>query len=112
MSGFADPKNIVLRPWLAPKKEQLDKVSALSQLAQLSQEQNLFTRHITEERFEQEIKTGKHASEEVMEGVEGEEKQQDAPTYEKRQQELVKARQEILDSVLYVGPTTPCSPRY
>lgn len=108
MPGTAAP-NVALKPWLAPKKENMGPDQAAGQLDQLIIERGQHLRYISEQGLQEEIETGKQidgkdGEEEVMEGIEGGEKKEEGPTKESRIQDIYVARQQIYHDVEYVQP--------
>ena len=97
MSGAGSTTNVALRPWPAPTKEALSGDDLFNKVFQLTQERG-HLRGTTEKSLQDEIDAGKHATGEVMEGVEQNQKK-DAPTKEDRLEEIGRQRREMFTQI-------------
>jgi mediator of RNA polymerase II transcription subunit 17 len=105
--------NVALRPWPAPKKEELTQEDLLFQIEQLASERG-HLRDITEQSLQEDIDAGKHVPDDAAEGAEKEKKKKEEEEMPSRQEQLekvYKAGQEMYSHLEYVPMRTRCSTR-
>jgi mediator of RNA polymerase II transcription subunit 17 len=101
MSGAEALREVTLRPWPAPQKEELSPQDLLRQIEQLTTERG-HLRDITEKSLQEDIDAGKDLPDEAAEAAEPDKDEKDAPSKEERLQAVFRAHQEINGHLEYV----------
>ncbi len=86
--------NVALRPWPAPKKEELTQDDLLFKIEQLASERG-HLRNITEQSLQADIDAGKHAPDDSVGGAKDEKKEQEVPSRQEQLEKVFKAGQEM-----------------
>lgn len=94
MSGAESLTNVTLRPWPAPKKEELAPQDLLQQVEQLANERG-HLRNVTEKSLQDEIILGKDVSEDANDGLEEKKEKKVVPSKEERLQDVFRMQQEM-----------------
>jgi mediator of RNA polymerase II transcription subunit 17 len=92
--------NVTLRPWPAPKKEELSQEDLLFKIEQLAIERG-HLRNITEQSLQEDIDAGKDVPDATMDGLKQEEKKPDALSDQEQREKVHKAGLEIWSQVEY-----------
>jgi mediator of RNA polymerase II transcription subunit 17 len=87
-------ENVTLRPWPAPKKEELSQEDLLFKIEQLASERG-HLRDITEQSLQEDIDAGKHVPDATADEVKGGDKEKDAPSGQEQREKVFKAAQEM-----------------
>lgn len=97
-----DPlNNVALRPWPAPKKEELTQDDLLFKIEQLASERG-HLRNITEQSLQEDIDAGKDIPDDAAEGAHKEKKENEAPSRQEQLEKVFKAGQEMYSHLEYV----------
>jgi mediator of RNA polymerase II transcription subunit 17 len=94
--------NVVLRPWPAPKKEELTQDDLLFKIEQLASERG-HLRNITEQALQEDIDAGKHVPADAEEGAKDEKKDKEVPSRQEQLEKVFKAGQEMYSHLEYVS---------
>ncbi|CAO2647728.1 Nn.00g086500.m01.CDS01 [Neocucurbitaria sp. VM-36] len=94
MAGTDSLRDVALRPWPVPKKEELTQEDLFLQIQQLTTERG-HLRDITERSLQEDIATGKVVPEAIEDGVDSGEKQSDAPTQQEMLEKVFNAQREM-----------------
>ncbi|RYN44202.1 hypothetical protein AA0113_g10865 [Alternaria arborescens] len=86
--------NVALRPWPAPKKEELTQDDLLFKIEQLASERG-HLRNITEQSLQEDIDAGKHVPADAEEGAKDEKKDKEVPSRQEQLEKVFKAGQEM-----------------
>lgn len=92
MSGSELLKEVALRPWPMPKKEELGQQELLLQVTQLTEERG-HLREITEKSLQEQINAGSDTLDGAKEGVKEEKK---VPSMNERLDEIYRVRMEMI----------------
>ena len=101
MSGIESLKDVTLRPWPAPNKDELNAEDLMRQVEQLTAERG-HLRNITERSLQDDIIAGKDVPDDAVEGQEEEKEKKDAPSRAQRQQDIIRLQQEMSSHMEYV----------
>jgi mediator of RNA polymerase II transcription subunit 17 len=95
--------NVTLRPWPAPKKEELTQDDLLFKIEQLASERG-HLRDITEQSLQEDIDAGKDVPDDTEEGAKDEkrEKKKEVPSRQEQLEKVFKAGQEMYSHLEYV----------
>ena len=93
--------NVALRPWPAPKKEELTQDDLLFKIEQLASERG-HLRNITEQSLQEDIDAGKDVPDDAAEGAEKDKKEKDVPSRQEQLEKVFKAGQEMYSHLEYV----------
>ncbi|KAF1921067.1 subunit 17 of mediator complex-domain-containing protein [Ampelomyces quisqualis] len=94
MSGAGSLMNITLRPWPAPKKEELGPQHLLQQVEQLANERG-HLRNVTEKSLQDEITSGKDVSEGAKDESDEKKEKKEVYSKEERLQDVFRMQQEM-----------------
>ena len=94
MSGAESLTNVTLRPWPAPKKEELSPQDLLQQVEQLANERG-HLRNVTEKSLQDEIISGKDAAEDGKEESDQKKETKVVASKEERLQDAFRMQQEM-----------------
>ncbi|KAF1842510.1 mediator of RNA polymerase II transcription subunit 17 [Cucurbitaria berberidis CBS 394.84] len=94
MAGTESLRDVTLRPWPAPKKEELSQEDLFLQIQQLTTERG-HLRDITEKSLHEDIAAGKDVPDEAKEDVESGAKEKDAPTKQEMLEKVFNAQREM-----------------
>jgi mediator of RNA polymerase II transcription subunit 17 len=92
--------NVTLRPWPAPKKEELSQEDLLFKIEQLAIERG-HLRNITEQSLQEDIDAGKDVPDATTDGLKQGEKKPDALSDQEQREKVHKVGQEIWSQVEY-----------
>ncbi|KAF1947969.1 hypothetical protein EJ02DRAFT_449434 [Clathrospora elynae] len=87
-------KDVTLRPWPAPKKEELSQEDLLVKIEQLASERG-HLRDITEKSLQEDIDAGKHIPDDTNDAVKQEAKEKEAPSRQERLEKVFNAGKEM-----------------
>ncbi|KAJ4377677.1 RNA polymerase II mediator complex subunit [Neocucurbitaria cava] len=94
MAGTESLRNVSLRPWPVPRKEELTQEDLFLQIQQLTTERG-HLRDITEKSLQENIAAGKDVPEDIKVGEDSSEKQHDAPSRQEMLEKVFNAQREI-----------------
>jgi mediator of RNA polymerase II transcription subunit 17 len=94
MTGTESLADVTLRPWPVAKREELSPQDLLLQIEQLAIERG-HLRDVTEKALQEDIVAGKDVPEDAAAALEQKKKDKDAPSREKRLQEVIHMQQEM-----------------
>jgi mediator of RNA polymerase II transcription subunit 17 len=100
MSGIDSLKDVALRPWPAPEKDELSKDALLQQIEQLTTERG-HLRDITEQSLQEDIDAGKNIPDDAKEGSEDEDDEKEAPSRKEKMEEIFKMQMEMAGHLEY-----------
>jgi mediator of RNA polymerase II transcription subunit 17 len=101
-------RDVTLRPWPAPKKEELGQEELLFKIEQLAVERG-HLRNITEQSLQEDIDAGKDVPDDTAEAVKQEEKEKAAPSRQEQMEKVFKAGQEMHSHLEYALSWLSCS---
>ena len=93
-------ENVSLRPWPAPKKEELSQEDLLFKIEQLASERG-HLRNITEQSLQEAINAGKDVLDATTDEVKDVEKAKDTPSGQEQREKVFKAAQEMYSHLEY-----------
>jgi mediator of RNA polymerase II transcription subunit 17 len=90
--------NVALRPWPAPKKEELSQEDLLFEIEQLASERG-HLRNITEQSLQEDIDAGKDVPDAATDEFKQEKKDKDAPSTQEQREKVFKFAQKLHSQV-------------
>jgi mediator of RNA polymerase II transcription subunit 17 len=90
--------NVALRPWPAPKKEELSQGDLLFEIEQLASERG-HLRNITEQSLQEDIDAGKDVPDATTDEFKQEKKDKDAPSTQEQREKVFKFAQKLHSQV-------------
>jgi mediator of RNA polymerase II transcription subunit 17 len=94
--------DVALRPWPAPKKEELSQEDLLFKIEQLASERG-HLRNITEQSLQEDIGAGKDVPDATTDELKQEKKEKDAPSAQEQREKEFKFAQKLHSQVEYAS---------